>query len=738
MKLDKMMKQFLGLILLSSLALPALPQIVLEEIIVTARRRAETIQSAPVTITAFSAKAIADADIERMEDLFQLTPNVSLATSQGIGTSFLTIRGLTQVRNGESPVATIIDGVLQFNSNQFRQELFDIESIEVAKGPQGAIYGRNAAGGAIIINTKRPGNEADGFIRGGLGEGDEYSVGASLSGPIIEDNLYGRISINYIDRDGYLDNITRNTKDDPFADLSVRGRLIWEVNKDLTADLRVNISQHDGRAVGFQFQSVNIGADGITGVGFGATGPASTGPLSADNVVTIRANNPDEGERDTEDFALKLDWDTSLGTLTSTTSYTSLEEYGGSDQFPYTNARSSAALLGFDGTQSQFFDIEGFSQEIRLTSYEDQRLRWNVGAYYLAWDRYISSVVGTDTGAGIIRVERAPTTNPRNPTFSFLADDNDNTAWALFGQANYDLTEQWELSFALRYDKEIREQHVSPLQFTSNTMQVIGMPGSSYKRSFDAWQPKATLRYTPGDDLILFATWGRGFRSGQFNQNGVGALVAGADDVADQEDSESFEAGLKSTWLDDRLRVNASIFKTNVEGQHYFVFIGEVSGQVLLNIDEVSLLGAELEAVFNVVEGLDVYAAYGITSSEIDAYAFDPDLVGNWSPYIPQSTLNIGGQYVLPLLVADTSLLARVDFERRGKQFWDPQNSTARSALALLNLRFGIQDNNDAWSVMATIDNVTNEIYNTEWVLGGFSAAGGGRIWGVDFRYNFF
>ncbi len=723
----------------------AVMPIMLEEIVVTARRRAESLQSAPVTITAFNARAIEEADIERMEDLFQLTPNVSLATSQGIGTNFLTIRGLTQTRNGESPVATIIDGVLQFNNRQFRQELFDVESIEVAKGPQGAIYGRNAAGGAVIIRTKRPSNEPAGYIQGGVGNGDEYSIQAALSGPVIPDQLYGRLALNYIDRKGYLDNLTTGDKDDPFRDLTLRGRLIWDLTKDFSADLRVNIARHDGRGIGFQYQGVEIGPDGITGTGFGSSA-SSTAPVDADNVVAIRANNLDEGNRDTEDVALKLDWQTAVGALTSTSSYTRLEEFGSTDQFPYTNARSSAALFNFDGTQTQYVDIEGFSQELRLTSPEEHRLRWNAGVYYLAWDRFISSTTGTDTGAGIIRIERAPSVDAANPTTSFLADDNDNTAWAIFGQVNYDLTEQLELSFALRYDKETREQRVSPQH--NSGVAGVGDPGALNKKSFDAWQPKATLRYTPSDDLTLFATWGRGFRSGQFNQNGVAGVAAnnkvgGVSDVAKQEDSESSEAGFKSAWLERRLRINGAIFKTDVEGQHYFIFLGGVGAQVLLNIDEVSLLGAELEAVFNVAEGLDVYAAYGITSSEIDKYAVDPKAVGNWAPYIPQSTFNIGGQYRLPLPFGDSALLARIDFERRGKQFWDPQNSTARSALEFLNVRFGIQDNSDKWSLMASIDNATNVRYNSEWVwspggTGGFSAAAPGRIWGVDFRYRFF
>ena len=129
-------------------------EITIEEITVTARKRAESIQDAPISVTAFNAQAIEDAGIRETADFIQLTSNITLAESQSISTSFLTIRGLTQVRNGEIPVAVVIDGVLQFNNRQFVQQLFDVAQIEVVKGPQGALYGRNAAGGAIIINTK--------------------------------------------------------------------------------------------------------------------------------------------------------------------------------------------------------------------------------------------------------------------------------------------------------------------------------------------------------------------------------------------------------------------------------------------------------------------------------------------------------------------------------------------------------------------------------------------------------
>lgn len=705
---------------------------VLEEVTVTARRRDESLQDAPYAVTAFTAETLQDANVQRMSDFVALTPNVTLATSQGIGTSFLSIRGLTQVRNGESPVATIVDGVLQFSGIQFRQELFDVQSIEVVKGPQGAIYGRNATGGAIIINTKRPTNEGDGYVTLGTGAGDEYSVEGSFGGALVEDRLYGQISGKYIDRDGYLFNITRQEKADRFEDGTLRGRLIFEPTDSLSLDFRANLSRHKGRGIGFQFQAVDLAEDNITAIGFGT----DTGPIDANNVLPVRDNNVDLGERDMDDFALKADWVTDLGTLTSTTSYTDLEEWADSDQFPYTAAMSPPELFGNDGTQTGFFDIEAWSQELRFRSPDDQAVRWEVGAYYLEWDRFVSLSTGVDTGQGIIRIERKPTTDRRNPTTSFLADDNSNTAQAVFGQLNMDLREDFELSLALRYDEEERVQDVSPLQFPA------GVPGARNKETFDMVQPKVTLRYRPYEAHNLYATWGRGFRSGQFNQNGISDVAIavglnGINDVVDQEESESFEIGYKGLYLDNRLQLVAAAFATKVEGQQFFSFIGEVSAQILTNIDEVQLYGGEASINLRATEYLNLYASLGYTDSEIKDYIVDPSVEGNEAPYIADTTFNIGGQYEVPLPIASLNAFARVDFERRGSQYWDVQNSTDRKALDFLDVRLGVTEASDKWSLLWQLQNALDEEYNSEWVSGGFSARAPGRIWNLRLRYNF-
>ena len=208
--------------------------------------------------------------------------------------------------------------------------------------------------------------------------------------------------------------------------------------------------------------------------------------------------------------------------------------------------------------------------------------------------------------------------------------------------------------------------------------------------------------------------------------------------MADQEDSESIELGFKGLFADDRLLLSATIFSTDVEGQHFFSFIGAISAQILTNIDEVDLTGGELDLVYRATDNLDLYASYGFTDSEIKAYNVDPAAVGNDAPYIAKNTLNVGGQYKVPWNVGDTTLFTRVDYERRGKQYWDVLNSTARDALDLLNLRIGVEDNKGRWSVIGSVDNATDELYNSEWVAGGFSARAPGRIWNVEARYNFF
>jgi len=692
----------------------------LEEVVVTARQREERLQDVPIAATAFGRRDIESAGIERPGDFLALTPNVSLAEAQNVGSSFLTIRGITQVRNGESPVAVVVDDVLQVSPNQFNQDLFDIERIEVLKGPQGALYGRNAIGGAINIVTRAPATQLEGFAKLGAGNGELKKAQVGVSGPLSERIRY-RFAASYLDRDGYIENVFRNDKVDFLEDTSARLRVVADLTERATADFRASLSRTDGGALNYVFQPLY----GIND--------------ASDTSIPIDANNRSRNERGIDQLAMKLDFEVPVGVLTLTSSWDRVEEYADGDQFPYSRAISATSPFGpnfGDGTQTQYLDVEAFSQEIRLTSPSEKRLRWIVGAYYLATDRYISTTTGLDLGQGILRVERAPhPMTSSNPTVTFLADDNDNTAWAIFGQVNYDLTPQWELGLALRYDKDEREQTNRSLpSFDPNA-------GEVRDAKFDELQPRISLTWKPSEDFTAYGSYSKGFRSGGFNQSGVGAAAAlvgleGVSDLFAPETSKTFEIGAKSQLAGDTVRIAGSVFRTVTENAHYFSFVGALGAQVLTNIDEVQLEGFELEAQAIVTDDLTVYFAYGYTDSEIERHSLIPTDRGNKAPYVPRYTANAGFEYRAPLGSYVRGFL-RADYERRGDQYWEPSNLTPRRTIDFVNARLGIEAVSGRWSATLWGRNLNDEEYNSEWVLGGFAHPGTPRTYGIDVRVNF-
>ena len=223
------------------------PAYSLEEIVVTSRKREERLQDVPDSISAFTSSAIENANIKSVADVTSLVPNLSIVQTQQPGVDFLVIRGIGQARNQDPPVAVVIDGVQMTNAYALTQELIDIERIEVLKGPQGALYGRNAIGGAINIVTKKPGNELEGKIVGGVGNGGHWEAKGVLSGPIIKDKLFLRVAGSYEDFNGLINNVYLNHKVDFMTNRAFRGRLLFLPTDKLTLDFRASIQDLDFR-----------------------------------------------------------------------------------------------------------------------------------------------------------------------------------------------------------------------------------------------------------------------------------------------------------------------------------------------------------------------------------------------------------------------------------------------------------------------------------------------------------
>ena len=741
----------------------------MEEIVVTARRVAENIQDAPITVNAFTESQIEDAGIIQTADFVQLTPNVTLAESQTMGTSFLTVRGLSRVRNGELPVAVVVDDVLIVNARQFISQIFDVRQIEVVKGPQGALYGRNATNGAIIITTNPPTSEPEGYVKMSYGTADEVGVEGSFSGPLGEHAAF-RLSGRVLERDGYFENVTLADEVDPFSDRTVRARLSWSPASDLLVDVKARMSKHEGKGIGFHWPGAalfeHFGIFLGTGAELGVT-PAQVNAEGA-NLVDLPyvANNPDRGYRDTASGSIKIDKDIGFANLKSVTTFDELETSSVADRAPY--------LSYLDGTQHTYVNVEGWSQELRLEADIGERMHAQAGAYYLSWERLRTTAAGVDRGLGIKR----PTTVPEfdgstNPTGTapgnFLSFLEDSYAWALFASLDIDVTDTLTVSVAARYDEENREQDVNRYNTAGRVYRepfnganqpyaaapCAGMetdvPNASCgvyatfdellthtrpssdanEKEFSKFQPKITIGYALTDHVNLYGSWGVGYRAGQYNYPGISAISL-SKDVIDQEENSVFEVGAKAEF--GRLRLNAAWFDSSVENTQYFPFDGRAFVQVFEDIDEAELSGFEVEAVWRATDNLDVYAAYGTTDSEITGYSERPATVGNDLPYVPDGTINVGGQLRVPA-AGGRWFFARVDYEWRGEQFWTPENTHPRDSLSLWNLRFGIEGSK--WTASAYVNNVADETYNSEIVTPLFIHPAAPRIWRLDYRYSF-
>ena len=717
----------------------------LEEVVVTARKREETLLDVPVTVNAFTQQTIESAGIEAPRDFVALVPNMTLVEVQNVGNSFITIRGISQARNSEPSVAVLVDGVLEPNPYEFDQELNDVTSIQVLKGPQGALYGRNAIGGAIIINTAEPSDHFEGAAKVGVGNGVSEKAQVAVGGPLDSaGTLKYRASLNYYNTDGYLENTYLDRKADPYRNYSGRLRLLWKLSDQWTADLRGFYDRVETTAF---YYIIPRSDESNPFTDF------STPPNANDVTSPIQTNNLGTDTRDVTDIALKLDYAAGAGTFTAISDYNHTKEIDTGDAYDFRPITTSlvyfltagvpAALGGpFDQSQSQFIDVTTWSQELRFTSNKVGSFAWIAGAYYIHTERFISTDNLVDRGAGVPRVYHEPIVDPTHPlatntNTTFLADSQNNNAWAVFADATYEFSKQFELDVALRYDEDQRQNTTrTPTAFLPPAA-VGAYTGQVRKETFDAVQPKFTLRYKPSDNVTFYGGWSRGFRSGGFNQTGVGAVAAaagnlGVHDIFQAEVADTWEIGAKSEFFDRRLGANLALFDTKSTNGYFFYFDATTSTQNLGNLDA-RYKGGELELTARAASWLDVYASFGYTDGKITNME-DPSVVGNRPPLLTKDTINAGFQVHAPL-ASGVNAVGRLDYQMIGTTWWDPYNVTSRNPVDLLDLRAGLEG--DRWSVTAWSKNLTDKRYNAEFSPGGFLWRAPPRRYGLDFIYKF-
>jgi iron complex outermembrane receptor protein len=700
----------------------------LEEVTVTARRFSESSQDVPMTVNVFTAETIEAAGIDRPADFIARVPNMTLVETQNAGNAFVVIRGISQARNSEPSVAVLVDGVLETNPAEFNQELFDIEQIEVLKGPQGAVYGRNAIGGAIIIKTKEPSDEFEGRVKLGYGNENSLRAQAGISGPI-GDTFDYRASVSYYETDGFLESTFLGGKADPVESLSARLRLGFEPGDAFSGDVRLSFENLDTRGFYFVIPRDNEANPFAT---------FTTPPNANDVTSPIQVDDAGIDERDLFTGALRLNFNVGGGTLTSVSAYNTTEEIITGDAYDFRPEPNSIfnVLLGTDLNQSQFLDLSSWSQEIRFTSAEEGRFRWILGGYFVHTDRFISTGNMVNDGTGVHPVYEVPRLPPdTNPSATFLADRQDNDAWAVFGDVVIEFTEQFELDVAVRYDEDKRENTTeTPTAFLPDP---AAFTGEVRTETFSETQPKFTLRYKPNDDITLYGGWSRGFRSGGFNQTGVGAVadasgIAGVNDIFQAEVADTWEVGFKGQFLDRRLNLGLALFDTESTNGYFFVFLAANSTQNLGNLDA-DYTGAEFEISARVTDGFELFGSVGYTDSEITNME-DPSVIGNQAPLVSRVTGNLGAQWRQPINDS-LDFMLRADYRHIGETWWEPYSVTTRDAIDLVDLRIGLEG--DKWGVTAWSQNLTDEEYNAEFSPGGFLFRALPLRYGLEFSYSF-
>lgn len=747
-------------------------QFIIEEIIVTARRREESLKDIPGTVTVFTAASLESAAVQRAADFINLTPGVSMVDAAEVGDTQVNIRGINGARDAENSFAYVLDGVLYTNPAAFNREYTDLTQIEVFKGPQGAIYGRNAAAGAIIVTTSTPDNErrTSGLVS--YAEDNTVLIKGSTSGALIEDELYFRVSGDYRESDGFYRNSFQN--DDPIVDAyegyNIKGRLVWQVSENLRIDTKIRYGEVDASSITFNstFKLPFFAA-------------ALDNPPAFQDVndydFQFHPNIISDNDQESLEFSTKFDYDMDGMSLAGWLLYSDIKNNlisdGTSAAFGFYNGDSACqqsvtalnaagqpllppqfigtspvgvifdpngSFLGAytpttcDGIQEQVRNQKDFSVELRLASDTDSALRWMVGAYFLDIDRQVGISLNRDSGSTPIRglfQDGGP-----NATASLAHDQFDSQVVAVFGQLQLDVSDDVEVSLAVRYDNEKRDvsslvpfdatQSVIDLNFDGvfndplnpalssliNTTGTIPDKG----RTFKEFQPKLSVTWDATENLTLYGNWGVGFKAGGFNNSGsaatvnifingfingaigvnfaddLGVTLAAISDDFDKETSSAFEAGFKSSLFGGRLQLNGAVYRTEVDDMQFFEFFVGTFGllRVVSNLDRVDITGYELGATVHASDHLRFYAGADFIDSEIKSNASRPDTVGNKSPYTPDYTINIGADVDFPM-TDSLSVFARVDAQFVGKTWFHTIQEGQRATIfmPLFELGFG-------------------------------------------------
>ena len=750
---------------------------VLEEIVVTAQKRAENLQEVPVSVTAFSAANLESRSMFNLGNLSSFTPNVDINHGKGDGGSTnaaVFIRGVGQndfIFPTDPGVGIYLDGVYIARSIGGMLDLADVERIEVLRGPQGTLYGKNTIGGAINVVTSRPSGETSGRVKVTFGERDRQDLEANLSLPLIDNKLYAKLALASKNQDGFSERVSSNLDlGDTNVDAARLG-LNWILSEDVSLYLSADASRiRQNGAPGTLLETFDA-PGGLYGLYNGLAAPfvgaqlgLPPGSLFDDRWVTgdtdkSNGTGPTEDENDTWGVIATLDWE-----INENVSFKSITAYREMEATIRTDIDYSPfPIIHTDEEQDQ----EQFSQEFQLSG-DSGKLHWLVGAYYLTED--ISDLNTTLLASGIFDTLNVlpaavvplvpgvvcPAAPPApcaggagNPLNAALDLDVrpytslDTTNWATFVHLSYALTEQLSLTLGGRYSYEEKEYFIDSVFPNSGN---IATPPTKDTQDWSKFTPKIGVDFQVNEDLMVYGSITQGQKSGGWNPR---PLQPAEFKRYDQEELTAYEIGLKSKLLDGRMTLNIAAFYSEYEDLQLFAnTINPTNGSLLLTVDnagDVDLYGFEIEIVARPTANLDINFGAGYLENEYQSLSPNTGYSeNNELPQAPKWTLNGGVQYRFDLDEALGSITVRGDVSYRSKTYNDPQNTKAivQSGYGVVNARISWISPAETWQSSLFVTNLNDKEYFTSAesipAFGIRNAVyGRPREWGVSLSYHF-
>lgn len=658
-----------------------------------ARRRAESIQSIPESVVTFTSEQIEATGVSNLETFASQVPNLSFSSSQNVGVNFITVRGIPQIRNGDAPISFVVDGVTIPDANLFNQELFDLAMIEIVKGPQGALYGKNAIGGAINVVTQQPTNISKNRITLGYGNGNTIKAQGAFSGPISKDKVFYRVSGSYKQSDGFFFNTTNQTEPDYYDDINFRGQLKFNLSDNFTATVSGQYSNLQSGALYY-----HIPTNGNTSI-------------ETNNFDDLAAESDVLGDAFVKNFFgyLKLEYDLGNATLQSVTSYNDAKRNHEGDL----DHSSFAAVL-----QYQDSDSKVFNQEVRVSSKDsDSPFSWDVGGFYQKNERYLNTIA---------------TLADNSPLLSNTYTNSYNT-FAAFAFLDFKATDRLTLSLGLRYDNDEIEQENSAI---TNNLET----------SASEFQPKFSVAFKATENMMMYANYGRGYRAGGFNGNNTALF----DQEFRPETSNNYEIGVKTNWWNDRLILNVAGFYIDFNDQQQYG-VSVSPPDILLgnyNYVESEVRGFEADLKLRTSEYLDILVGYGAVRSVIldggMAGTTDRSAFNNVeTPFIPQQNYNFALQSNFPIS-ENIDFNGFLTLKGTGQIYWHEDTDDVSPGYELLDGRLGFSINNK-FDINLWGSNILDEKYALEH-FSSSSAGGGGQdlVWlgrpatyGIDLIFKF-